>query len=200
VKAVFASVPDHILEWRRRTDADQWDEMWEGVLHMAPSPNREHQSIEFKLAMWLEQNWAEPNGCRIYPQINVAEPDIDKWTDNYRIPDLVLLMPARFNIDRNEYFNGGPDAVVEIHSPEDEAYEKLDFYFKVGVREVWIIERDSKRPEIYEPAGAGGHQLRKADANGWLRSDVAGAEFRAAGNGKLEIRLTGRPETAARLP
>ncbi len=34
MKAVMASVPEHILEWRRRTGADQWDEMWEGVLHM----------------------------------------------------------------------------------------------------------------------------------------------------------------------
>jgi hypothetical protein len=39
MKAVMANVPEHILEWRRRTGADQWDEMWEGVLHMAPSPN-----------------------------------------------------------------------------------------------------------------------------------------------------------------
>ena len=39
MKAVMANVPEHILEWRRRTGADQWDEMWEGVLHMAPSPS-----------------------------------------------------------------------------------------------------------------------------------------------------------------
>jgi Uma2 family endonuclease len=200
MKAVMASVPEHILEWRRRTDADQWDEMWEGVLHMAPTPNREHQSIEFKLAMWLHQNWAEPNNCRVYPQINVADPEALKWIDNYRIPDLVLLTPSRFNIDKNEYFDGGPEVVVEIRSPEDEAYGKLDFYFQVGVQEVWIIDRDSKRPEIYEQAAGGGHQQRKADANGWLRSDVAGAEFRATSEGKLEIRLIDRPESMAKLP
>jgi Uma2 family endonuclease len=112
----------------------------------------------------------------------------------------VLASPERFRgINHNGYFHGGPDAVVEIRSPDDEAYEKLDYYFKVGVQEVWVIDRDSKRPEICEQA-AGGHQQRKADANGWLCSDVVGAEFRASGDGKLEIRMIGRPETAARLP
>ena len=81
MKAVMANVPQHILEWRRRTGADQWDEMWEGVLHMAPSPNRDHQDLELTLAMWLRVNWAEPNGCRIYTRINVSEPGT--WPDNY---------------------------------------------------------------------------------------------------------------------
>src|SRR3990172_7275684 len=151
MKAVMANVPEHILAWRRRTGADQWDEMWEGVLHMAPSPNRDHQDFEGALEAWLRQHWAAPGGGRVYHQINISEPGT--WPDNYRIPDLVLLTPQRFDIDRNEYFDGGPDAVVEIHSPGDEAYEKLDFYAKVGVREVWVIERDTKRPEIYELVG-----------------------------------------------
>jgi hypothetical protein len=93
---------------------------------MAASPNREHQDFEYGLEFWLREHWAKPNGCRVYHQINVAEPGT--WPDNYRIPDLVLLTPARFHIDCNEYFDGGPDVVVEIHSPDDEAYEKLGFY------------------------------------------------------------------------
>jgi Uma2 family endonuclease len=197
MKAVMANVPEHILEWRRRTGADQWDEMWEGVLHMAPSPNRDHQDTEGALESWLRQHWAVPNGCHVYHQINVAERGT--WPDNYRIPDLVLLTPARFPIDRNEYFDGGPDAVVEIHSPDDEAYEKLDFYAKVGVREVWIIERDTKRPEIFELVG-GEYRAREAGAGGWLKSDVAGAELRATAVGELEIRIAGRDDTLARLP
>src|ERR1044072_4845989 len=109
MKAVMATVPPDILEWRRRTGADQWDEMWEGVLHMAPSPNRDHQDFEGALEAWLRLNWAGPNGCRVYHQINVAQPGT--WPKNYRVPDLVLLTPKRFHIDCNEYFEGGPDAV-----------------------------------------------------------------------------------------
>jgi Uma2 family endonuclease len=197
MKAVMSSVPQHILDWRRSTGADQWDEMWEGVLHIAVSPNRDHQDFELALAMWLRQNWADPNGCRVYTRINIAEPGT--WPDNYRIPDLVLLTPARFHIDCNEYFDGGPEVVVEIHSPDDEAYDKLAFYALVGVREAWIIDRDTKRPEVFELVGA---ELvaREAGADGWLRSSVAGVEMRATADEKLEIRIAGRDDTLAQLP
>jgi Uma2 family endonuclease len=197
MKAVMANVPEHILEWRRRTGADRYDEMWEGVLHMAPVPNREHQDFAFALAMWLRLNWANPNGCRVHLEINIAEEGT--WPDNYRIPDLVLLTPARFHIDRNEYFDGGPDAVVEIHSPGDEAYEKLDFYAKVGVREVWIIERDTKQPEIYELVGNEYRSL-EAGADGWLTSKITDSELRKTASGELEIRVANRADTQARLP
>ena len=197
MKAVMANVPEHILEWRRRTGADQWDEMWEGVLHMAPSPNRDHQDVEGSLESWLRQHWAKPNGCRVYHQINVSEPGT--WPNNYRIPDLVLLTPARFDIDCNEYFDGGPDAVVEIHSPGDEAYDKLDFYAKVGALEVWIIDRDTKRLEIFE-LFADEYRPRQPGGDGWLQSAVAGVEVRVTADEKLEIRLIGRNETQARLP
>lgn len=197
MKAVMASVPEHILEWRRRTGADRYDEMWEGVLHMAPSPNRDHQDLEGSLEAWLRQRWAKPNGCRVYHNINVAESGV--WPDNYRVPDLVLLTPQRFHIDCNEYFNGGPDAIVEIRSPEDETYEKLDFYAAIGVREVWVVDRDTKRPEIYELVDDQ-FRRRQPDAHGWHRSEVVGAEMRATGDNKLEIRLTGRDDTLERLP
>ena len=197
MKAVMAEVPEHILEWRRRTGADQWDEMWEGVLHMAPSPNREHQDLEFELESWLRRYWAEPNGCRVYHQINISDPGT--WPNNYRVPDLVLITPERFDIDCNTYFDGGPDAIVEIRSPGDEAYEKLDFYAKVGVGEVWIIDRDSRRTEIYELVD-GAFQLQEADADGWFHSRVANADLRGGSDERLEIRVSGRDETLGRLP
>ena len=40
MKAVIPEVPEYMLWERRRTGADRWDEMWEGVLHMAPAPNK----------------------------------------------------------------------------------------------------------------------------------------------------------------
>jgi Uma2 family endonuclease len=197
MKAVMSQVPEDILTWRRRTGADRWDEMWEGVLHMTPSPTRDHQDLEYHLESWLRSQWGKPNRCLVYHQRNVAE--ANTWPNNYRIPDLVLLTPARFAIDHNEYLNGGPDVVVEIYSPGDESYEKLAFYAKVGVREIWIIDRDSRRPELYVCA-EGACELRAASENGWLLSEVTGIELQAAANNKLAIRLTSRPETVADLP
>jgi Uma2 family endonuclease len=197
MKAVMPNVPEHILEWRRRTGADRYDEMWEGVLHMAPVPNRDHQDLALALGAWLRLNWAKPSGCRVYPEINIAEPGT--WPGNYRVPDLVLLTPARFHIDCNEYFDGGPDGVIEIHSPDDEAYDKFEFYAKVRVREVWIIDRDTRRPQIYRLVG-NEFETRAPDSAGWLQSDIVGAEMRATGDEKLEIRIIGRHDTIEKLP
>ena len=43
MRAVIAEMPKHWLEERSRSEIGQRDEMWEGVLHMPPMPNRMHQ-------------------------------------------------------------------------------------------------------------------------------------------------------------
>jgi hypothetical protein len=45
MKAVMSEALPDVLDWRRRTGADCWDEMWDGVLHMPPMPNRIHQDM-----------------------------------------------------------------------------------------------------------------------------------------------------------
>jgi len=197
MRAVMPEVPPEILAWRKRTGADMWDEMWEGVLHMAPVPNRHHQDLEWSMETYLRLRWARPSGNRVYHNINVASPG--GWPNNYRIPDLVLLTPKRFGIDRNEYFEGAPDVVVEIRSPGDESYEKLEFYAQLGVPEVWIIERDSKAPEIYV-LQAGRYMQKAASAEGWVLSDVTDIELRIGHPGKLAMRLAGDDSTREDLP
>ena len=113
---------------------------------MPPMPNRSHQELELDLGAWLRTYWARPRGNKVYPPINLALPG--RWPEDYRIPDLVLLTPDRFHIDRNEYFDGGPTVVVEIRSPGDESYEKLPFYAQLQIPEVWIIDRDTRQPEV----------------------------------------------------
>jgi len=174
-----------------------WDEMWEGVLHMAPIPNRAHQDLEWAMETYLRLRWARPQGTRVYHNINVASPG--GWPDNYRIPDLVMLTPERFGIDRNEYFEGAPDAVVEIRSPGDESYDKLEFYAQLGVTEVWIINRDSKTPEIYI-LRMERYIQQVANADGWVLSPVTGIELRAGSPGKLAMRLAGDESTREELP
>lgn len=197
MRAVMPEVPPEILAWRKRTGADMWDEMWEGVLHMAPVPNRHHQDLEGSMETYLRLRWARPRGNRVYHAINVASPG--GWPNNYRISDLVLLTPERFGIDRNEYFEGAPAVVVEIRSPGDESYEKLDFYARLGAPEVWIIDRDSKAPEVYVLRG-GRYVQKAAGTEGWVLSDVTGIELRVGRPGKLAMRLAGDDSTREDLP
>jgi Uma2 family endonuclease len=192
----MSSVPPEILAMRRRTGADQWDEMWEGVLHIMPLPNRDHQDLEGSLESYLRTNWARSRKAKVYHQINLTPPG--GWPDNFRIPDLLFLTSAHFDADRNEYFEGTVDGVVEIHSPGDEAYEKLPFYEELGVTEVWIIHRDTKEPEIYLLKK--GRYRKQRPVGGWVRSPLTGMELRASGTGKLLIRRIGDSSTQAELP
>jgi len=164
---------------------------------MPPSPNREHQGLEWAIETWLRQYWAGPRGCKVYHQINVAS--IGGWPDNYRIPDLVLLTPERFAIDHNEYFEGAPAVVCEIHSPGDEAYEKMPFYSEFGVPELWIIDRDTKRPEVYVLEGTA-YAKQPAGSEGWLHSLATGIELRGATGQKLALRIGGDPNTGRLVP
>jgi Uma2 family endonuclease len=196
MKAVMSSLLPDIQEMRKRTGADRWDEMWEGVLHMPPMPNRDHQDLEFCLESYLRSYWAPRRQAKVYHQINVAS--IGGWPKSYRIPDLVLLLPQSFAIDRNEYFEGAPDVVVEIRSPDDETDEKLPFYRDLGVPEVWIIDRDTRQPEIHV-LKRGRYKKQSVTTQGWIRSPGMGIEL-AAAEGKLAVRLAGEDSTRQDLP
>jgi Uma2 family endonuclease len=197
MKAVMSEVPADLLAWRKRTGADRWDEMWEGVLHMPPMPNREHQELEWAMETYLRLRWARPRQAKVYHNINVASPG--GWPHDYRIPGLVLVSPERFDIDHNEYFEGAPDVVVEIRSPGDETYEKLEFYGRLGVPEVWVIDRDTKVPDIYV-LQAGRYELRGVDVDGWVRSPLTRVELRSDKPGKLTMRLAGEEASREDLP
>jgi Uma2 family endonuclease len=190
MRAVIPTVPPGLLAWRKQTGADRWDEMWEGVLHMAPSPNREHQDLEWATETYLRTQWAPTHGARVYHNINVAS--VGGWPHDYRIPDVVLLTSSRFGIDRNEYFEGAPDLVVEIHSSGDESYEKLEFYARIGVPEVWIIDRDSKAFEI--------HVLKAGQYVRQPSSPTTGIELMPGASGKLVMRIGKDEATRQELP
>jgi Uma2 family endonuclease len=191
--------PAEIMEWRRRTGADRWDEMWEGVLHMPPMPTTPHQKLAARLDRWLSQYWAEPRGCEVYPPVNVAAEG--QWPNSYRIPDLVLLSPDRFDIDRGEYFEGPPTVVVEIRSPGDETYEKLAFYADLGVPEVWVVDRDTKRPEIHILRDEK-YSLQTPDEQGWITSDTTDVQMRPESRDepKLALQIRSQPETRRIVP
>ena len=133
----------------------------------------------------------------MYHQINVAA--TGGWPNNYRIPDLVLLTPSRFAIDRNEYFEGAPDVAVEIRTPNDESYEKLEFYAAIGLTEVWIINRDSRVPEIYVLSG-GSYSLQAVGPDEWIFSPATGIQLKSGPVAKLALRVAGGESTRQDLP
>jgi Uma2 family endonuclease len=197
MRAFMPVVQMDILTLRKEHGIDRADEMWEGVLHMPPMPNYNHQDLEVALEIYLWFHWARQRKAKVLHQMNLAAEG--GWPNNYRIPDLLLLPPERFGINRGDYFEGAPEVVIEIHSPSDESYEKLPFYAALGVPEVWIIDRDSKEPEIYL-LKRGRNRKQRPTAASWVRSSATGMEMRAGKPGKLAIRVAGDDATREDLP
>lgn len=196
MKAIMPIVPPEILEWRKRTGAHRWDEMWKGVLHIMPSPSNEHQDLEGALEAYLRMHWAGSGRGKVYHNSNLAP--VGGWPDDYRIPDLLLLMRDKFHLNRREYFEGAVDGVVEIHSPGDETYDKLPFYEELGVPEAWVIHRDTKEPEVYLLRK--GRYRKQRAVGGWVRSLLTGMELQATASSKLAIRKLGESATRVELP
>ena len=197
MKSVMSAVPLQVLQWRKQTGAEMWDEMWEGVLHIPPSPNREHQNFLADMEAWLRAIWARPRGGRVYHDVNVAP--IGGWPHDYRIPDLVLLTGDRFHIDRNEYFEGAPTVVVEICSPGDESYEKLPFYARLGVPEAWLVDRDTRAATLLV-LRSGQYEEAAPGRDGWLTSPATGIQLRAEPGDRLALQLGGDPGTRQTVP
>lgn len=200
MSTAVSRIDKQYLENRKRWGGDRWDEVWEGVVHMAPMPNPFHQDIESELELYLQLHWAKPLKARVRHQNNLAKQGAGKkWRDDYRIPDLVLMTPDRFHIIKTTHLEGPPNVVIEIYSPGDESYDKLPWYSELGVPEVWIIDRDSLQPEIYVRK-RGRFVKTKAGTEGWFHSPETGVEMRRAPSGKLAIRMHGDPTPMEELP
>jgi len=141
---VLVDVPQSLLEDRRRKGHDVFDEMWEGVLHMVPAPSSRHQRLEYKLESALEPA-VEARGFVILHETGLYRPGTGN--DDYRIPDLIV---ADASAIRARGVEGRVELAVEIRSPNDETYDKLDFYSEVGVQELLVIDLDPLSVELFE--------------------------------------------------
>ena len=200
MRAVILDMPVHWLDERKRSGADRFDEMWDGVLHMPPSPSGSRQDFVGDFRSYLKRYWAKPVGGLVRHEINVVPPgDESNWVRNYRIPDIVLLSADRLAFDKDAYILGAPLICVEIRSPKDDSYDKLEFYAALGVPEVWIIDRDSKHPEVFALTN-GVYALLPRNAAGWAESRAIPAEMLATTLGCLAIRMNRNDATRSDLP
>ncbi len=82
---------------------------------------------------------------------------IDPAGNLQRRPDLAFVSYARWPEDtpvpRTAAWNVVPDLAVEVVSPSNtyaEVIEKLDEYFRAGVRSVWIVYPPGRRVSVYQ--------------------------------------------------
>ena len=136
-------VPQALLDERRSKGLDKSDEMWEGELHMVPPPSEAHQEVGAELFLVLGPLAKASGLLPRYDPTGVFRPGVD---NDWRVPDQVYASPE-LRSDRG--IEGAASLVVEILSPYDETYRKLDWYASVGVEEVLVVDSSSRRVELF---------------------------------------------------
>lgn len=122
-----------LLAARRRWGADRRDEVWKGVLHMNPPPSHEHQMIAQQLAVLLHPLAAAAGLQALVQAFALGD------SDDYRVPDGGLHRSGARGV-----WHPTAALVIEIVSPGDESFGKLDFYAAHDVDEVLIIDPQTR--------------------------------------------------------
>jgi len=138
-----AGLFDPLIQERKRKGIDLYDEVWEGMYVISSMPSNPHQLLVGNLGDIFRDVVKKAGLGQTYPGANVSDRR-KGWEDNYRVPDMVVVLKNSRAIDCGTHFCGGPDFLVEIQSPGDDTEEKVPFYGKIGVRELLIIHRDKR--------------------------------------------------------
>ncbi len=141
-----ASEERSIRAHRRKSGADRWDEVWDGVYMVMPLPNDEHQEIVAEFVITFRG--ALGRASKIRPGVNISDRK-DNWKKNFRGPDVVVFLEGTTAENRGAYWLGGPDFAVEVLSKGDRSRKKLDFYASVNVRELLLVDRNPWSLELY---------------------------------------------------
>jgi Uma2 family endonuclease len=183
-----------IIEERQKQGIDRHDEVWEGVYVVPPLANLEHQALTTALsAIFFNVITLEERGI-VYGGANVSDRRTG-WKENFRAPDVVVVMNETKALDCRTHLLNGPDFLVEVQSPGDQTEEKMPFYSQIGVRELLIIHRDSRELRLFRHDG---QRLAQVPASHfqrgkWLVSTVLPLAFRRKaqrGDPRTELQRT----------
>lgn len=131
-----------LIESRRRTGADRFDEVWEGAYHVNSAPRGRHQFVGSAINALLRP-FTRACGFTLVDGVNIGTPD------DFRIPDLVVL---REFVD-NVYYSTAA-LIVEVLSPGDDTLVKMPFYLARGVEEAVVADPVGRTVEWFRADGA----------------------------------------------
>ena len=122
-------------------------EIVDGVLYMAPSPNRGHQNAAFEIASYLRTHVKLAGLGQVY----IAPFDVELNPRTVVQPDVVVVLNQNLDRITESHIIGAPDLVVEVSSPGSVGYDrakKQSAYARAGVPEYWIADPWSRTVEV----------------------------------------------------
>ena len=140
---------EQLLERRRVLGQDLLDEVWEGVYHMNLAPAARHAEVAHQLAVLLDEPARTEGLVPTMSIFNLGAPE------DYRVPDGGL---HRVRPVGAEVYLATAALVVEIVSPDDETWEKLDFYAAHHVDELLIVDPQERQVHWLGVQSDGGYR------------------------------------------
>jgi Uma2 family endonuclease len=119
---------EKLLERRRSLGQDRYDELWDGDYHLVPVPHPFHGYVENQVIALLDRP-AQRAGLVGTSVFNLGS------SGDYRVPDCGLHRGTPTTT-----FVPTAALVVEIASPDDETWNKIDFYAAHSVDELLITD------------------------------------------------------------
>jgi Uma2 family endonuclease len=110
---------------------------------MVPPPSVEHQRLGSDLFLVLGPLAKGRGLVPLYDATGLFRPGVE---NDWRAPDSAYAKPEVLS---HRGIEGAASLVVEILSPGDESYAKLDWYASVGVGEVLVIDPLTRRVELF---------------------------------------------------
>ena len=122
-------------------------ELIKGVLYMTPPPDFPHNDAASILDQRLRQ---EITRCGYPGRIYIPRTAIWVDDDTYLEPDLMYISDELRRQMKPEHWTRA-DIVIEILSPSNALYDrrtKSDTYQAMGVRELWLVDTETKHIEV----------------------------------------------------
>ncbi|MBM3890489.1 MAG: Uma2 family endonuclease [Verrucomicrobia bacterium] len=135
-------------DYEQMPEGPPYYQVIEGELVMSPSPRTPHQYIIGNLYVFLR------NYLRDHPigEVLLAPLDVFLSETNVYQPDLVFVSNERRSLITDHGIEGAPDLVIEVLSPGTARFDrgsKRKIYARTGVQELWLVDPDGKRIQIY---------------------------------------------------
>ncbi|MDA8335972.1 MAG: Uma2 family endonuclease [Peptococcaceae bacterium] len=161
---------EEFLAWG---DEDTWAEWVDGeVIVLAPASAPHQKILKFLLRLMSDFADHHQSGEILFAPFPVHLPE---HLRRVREPDILFIRRERLSRLQENYFEGPPDVIVEIVSPDSRTRDYRDKYGEyeaAGVGEYWLIDPGRRRVVFYRLGGDGRFHQEAPDDQGVFRSEA----------------------------
>ena len=169
---------DEFLEWADEDTHAEWED---GQVIMASPASLEHQDLSSWLTTILRVYVRRRKLGRVVGAPFLVRLQVSQQAHE---PDLLFIKNENLGQLQSTYFEGPPDLIVEIISPESISRDrgrKFVEYESEGVPEYWLLDPIRRQAEFYQLSEGGYYRLALPDDDGNYHSlSITGFWFKVA--------------------